>query len=170
LLGGLGWANSPRDGEGKPLVLTAERRAIVVYVDAASGWAARLADVAEQLDGSMPPSAVAEVDPDPALPTLPAPGAQPVDLYRRTHDAQAAYAALRDLALEVERTHVPQALVGLHEGLVLPAVAAHLAWAEGVLAWIGAPESLAAEDVWTMRDEAHVTLAALQEAVADRWR
>jgi hypothetical protein len=166
VLGFLGWANSPRDGGRRPLLLTAERRAVRSYLATAEGWAGRLAETGRGLEHLMPPEAKVMAGEDAALPTLPAPGEQPPDLYRRTHDAQAAYESLQRLAAEVERAQVPGALAGMHRGLVLPALEAHLLWADGVLAHVGAPESVSAGDLAALRDEAGSALAALEEALA----
>jgi hypothetical protein len=176
-LGLLGRANSPRDGEGRPLLLTPERRAILRYLEAARGWAERLAEAGERLDGLMPVGSApkdkaADPPPTPAAgtdapgkedETPPEPEAQPADLYRRAHEAQAARTALEDLAREAERARVPDALVGLHGGAVLAAVEAHLDWADGVLAWIGAPASVDPGSLAALRDEARDALASLEE-------
>jgi hypothetical protein len=166
VLGFLGWANSPRDGDGRPLLLTAERRAVLRYLDTAEGWAERMSEAGRRLEGLMPPEARTVAGEDPALPTLPAPGEQPADLYRRTHDAQAAHEALQGLAAEVERAQAPDALAGLHQGLVLPALEAHLLWADGVLAHVGAPKSVSADDLAALREDARARLTALEEALA----
>jgi hypothetical protein len=166
VLGFLGWANSPRDGEGRPLLLTAERRAVLRYLNTAEGWAGQLEEVGKRLESLMPPVVKVVEAEDQALPTLPAPGEQPVDLYRRTHDAQAACTALQALAAEVERAQVPDALAGLHQGLVLPALEAHLLLADGVLAHVGAPESVSVEDLAVLYQDAGSALAALEEALA----
>jgi hypothetical protein len=50
--------------------------------------------------------------------------------------------------------------------LVLPALEAHLLWADGVLAHIGAPESLSAKDLAALQDAAGDALADLEEALA----
>jgi hypothetical protein len=166
VLGFLGWANSPRDGDGRPLLLTAERRAVLRYLNTAEGWTEGLAKTGKCLEGLMPPEAKVVAGKDAILPTLPAPGEQPPDLYRRTHDAQAAYETLQGLAAEVERAQVPDALAGLHQELVLPALEAHLLWADGVLALVGAPESVSAEDLSAQQKNAGDALAALEEALA----
>jgi hypothetical protein len=166
VLGFLGWANSPRDGDGRPLLLTAERRAVLRYLNTAEGWAERLAETGKRLESLMPPEANVIEGEDSALPTLAAPGEQPPDLYRRTHDAQAACTALQALAAEVEQTQVPDALAGLHQGLVLPALETHLLWADGVLAHVGAPESVSVENLAALHDKAGDALAALEEALA----
>jgi hypothetical protein len=166
VLGFLGWANSPRDGDGRPLLLTAERRAVLRYLNTAEEWSERLAETGKRLEGLMPPDVRTVTGEDPVLPTLPAPEEQPVDLYRRTHDAQGAYDVLQALAAEVERAQVPDALAGLHQGLVLPALEAHLLWADGVLAHVGAPESVSAENLSTLRGDARATLIAVEEALA----
>jgi hypothetical protein len=165
VLGFLGWANSPRDGDGRPLLLTTERRAVLRYLNTAENWSGRLAETGKRLEGLMPPEAKVVEGKDAALPTLPAPEEQPTDLYRRTHDVQAACTALQALAAEVERAQVPDALAGLHQGLVVPALEAHLVWADGILAHIGAPESLSAEDLAALRQNAGSALAALEEAL-----
>jgi hypothetical protein len=166
VLGLLGWANSPRDGDGRPLLLTTERRTVLRYLDTADGWTERMSEAGQRLEELMPPETKIVAGQDTALPTLPAPGEQPPDLYRRTHDAQEAYEALQGLAVEVERARVPDALTGLHRGLVLPALEAHLEWADGVLAHIGAPESASAGDLAALRENAGDALAALEEALA----
>jgi hypothetical protein len=165
VLGFLGWANSPRDGDGRPLLLTSERRAVLRYLNTAEGWTERMSEAGRRLEGLMPPETKIVAGQDTALPTLPAPGEQPADLYGRTHDAQVALAALQGLASEVERAQVPDALAGLHQGLVLPALEAHLFWADSVLAHVGAPESVSAEDLAVLRDDAGARLAALEEAL-----
>lgn len=165
VLGFLGWANSPRDGEGRPLLLTSERRAVLRYLNTVEGWVGRLAETGKRLEGLMPSQVKVVEGKDAALPTLPAPDEQPSDLYGRTHDAQAACAALQGLASEVERAQVPDALAGLQQGLVLPALEAHLFWADGVLAHVGAPESVSAEDLAVLRGDARATLVALEEAL-----
>ena len=97
VLGFLGWANSPRGGDGRPLLLTAERRAVLRYLNTAEGWVERLTETGERLESLMPPEAKVVEGEDAILPTLPAPGEQPVDLYQRTHDAQAACTALQGI-------------------------------------------------------------------------
>jgi hypothetical protein len=166
VLGLLGWANSPRDGDGRPLLLTTERRTVLRYLDTADGWTERMSEAGQRLEELMPPETKIVAGQDTALPTLPAPLEQPTDLYRRTHDAQAACTALQALAAEVERAQVPDALAGLHQGLVLPALEAHLLWVDGVLAHVGAPESVSAEDLAVLRKNARDVLAALEEALA----
>ena len=66
----------------------------------------------------------------------------------------------------MEQARVPDALAGLHQGLVLPALEAHLLWADGVLAHIGAPESVSAEDLAVLQKNVGDALAALEEALA----
>lgn len=158
VLGLLGWANSPRTAEGRPLFLSPERRAILRYLDTAGDWAGRLADVGALLDGLMPPTENSE------LPTPPSPEAQPANLYRRTHDARKARTALEDLAREVERERVPDALVGLHD-LVVGALEAHLAWADSVLVYVGAPEAVDPGELAALQAEARAALEALRKAL-----
>jgi len=98
------------------------------------------------------------------LPTPPPPDAQPVDLYQRTHDARKARTALEDLAREVERERVPDALVGLH-GLVVGALEAHLDWADGVLAYVGAPEAADPDELAALQTRAYTALEALRQTL-----
>ena len=164
-LGFLGWANSPRDGAGRPLLLNPERRAILRYLDTAAGWADRLAQVGALLDGLMPPEPPAPAV-DSALPTLPPPEEQPVDLYQQTHDARQARDALGRLAREMERAEVPDALIGLH-GLAGRALDAHLAWADGVLIYVGAPEAVDPAELAQLRAGAQAALRDLEGALGE---
>ena len=164
-LGFLGWANSPLDPDGRPLLLNPERRAILRYLDAAAAWADRLAEVGVLLDGLMPPELPSDADDaDSALPTVPAPAEQSADLYRQTHEARQAFDALQELAQEMERARTPDALIGLHE-LVGRALEAHLAWADGVLVYVGAPEAVNPAELARLRDDAQAALSDLEETL-----
>lgn len=191
VMGWLGWANSPRGGDGRPLLLTPERRAVRRYLDAARDWAARMGEVGETLDrltpaaeesgpdatptekvltlpeGTLVPTETLTVELPPAaeLPTLTAPEARPADLYQRVHTAQAAHAVLEEIARQVERTVVPEALVGLRDARVLPALEAHIAWCEAVLVYAGAPEAVEPARLAELQAQAHAALAALREAL-----
>lgn len=187
VLGRLGWANSPRGGDGRPLLLTPERRAVRRYLDTAAAWAARMRGVGETLDGLTPVGSslgsASEVEatavltltevvtavalpPAAELPMPAAPVSPPGDLYRRVHAAQAAREALEGIEREVERTAAPEALVGLRDAFVLPALEAHVAWSDGVLAYVGAPESVRPDELMGLQAGAHAALAALEEALA----
>jgi hypothetical protein len=158
IVGLVGWANSPRDGEGNALLLSPQRRAMLGYLNAARGWATRLRVAAVQLDELMPPRV--EPAPTPPMPQE----AQPESLYRRSQEAQEARDALERLAREAERRRVPGPLVGLHE-LVLAALGAHLEWADAALRYVGAPEEVTTEELAALRSQAYAALERLERAV-----
>lgn len=160
-VGLVGWANSPRDGEGSVLLLSPQRRAVLRYLTASRGWVRRLRDVAERLDGLMP----AQVAPATAS-TPTQPDSQPGDLYRRSREAQDARDALEQLAREIERRQVPEPLVGLHE-LVLVALEAHLEWVDATLRYVGAPEEVTSEELTALRAGAYAALGRLEEVSAN---
>lgn len=189
-LGWLGWANSPRGSDGRPLLLTPERRAIRRYLQSAAGWAMRLEEVGETLDRLTPPSlgvqeetrtppdtltlsdtltltGVLTVELPPAV-TLPAP-ATPValsaDLYRRVQEAQKAREALLDIGRQVERTAVPDALAGLRDTFIVPALGAHVAWCDAVLVYAGAPDAVEPGQLTSLQAQAHAALEALNQAL-----
>lgn len=189
-LGLLGWANSPRDGDGRPLLLTPERRAIRRYLSAAAGWTMRLEEVGETLDELTPLSLAVQEEtqtpPDtltlsdtltltgvltvelPPAVTLPAP-ATPValsaDLYRRVQEAQKAQEALLDIGRQIERTAVPDALAGLRDTFIVPALRAHVAWCDAVLVYAGAPDAIEPARLAALQAQAHAALEALNQAL-----
>lgn len=187
----IGWINTPFGDDGKPLFLSPERRAILRYIESAGRWAGRLQKVEEMLDDLTPPTPVPPtpsptpvvqstpavtsteaVTPTPVLTatipgtvapliTLPAPASQAGDLYERAHNAREAYQELSDLAQEIERTRVPDALIGLH-GLVVQALETHLLWAEGILTYAGAPDAVDPYNLAFLRLEAMAALDTLE--------
>lgn len=161
IVGFVGWANSPRDGEGNVLLLSPQRRAVLRYLTASRGWARRLRNVAVRLDGLMP-AQVASVSA--STPTQP--DSQPGDLYRRSREAQDARDALEQLAREIERRRVPEPLVGLHE-LVLVALQDNLEWTDATLRYVGAPEEVTSEELTALRAGAYAALERLEEVIAN---
>jgi hypothetical protein len=153
----VGLAVSPRI-DGHPLLLSPQRRAILHYMNWCRGWADRLAELESRLDGLMPEpeSAVATVQPAPS----------PGDLYHRAQQAEAALRTATVLQLEAERAAVPVPMVGLHN-LVSASAQAHIAWAEAVAAYVGAPSSETASGLAELRQAAVETLASLEEALDD---
>jgi hypothetical protein len=160
----LGWANSPHDVGGRPLLLSPERREVLYYLEAAGAWAETLAEAGVSLDSLTPVEPPAPEDS--SLPQLPAPEEQASDLYDRVRQARLARAALEDLAREVEQRRVPEAMAGLHS-LVTRALEAHLAWAEAMLAHVGAPDSVDAAELGQLRADAHEALQTLEETLPD---
>ncbi len=150
----VGLAVSPRDADGHPLLLSPQRRAILHYLKWCGDWTDRLADLEGRLDGLMP----ARANPQPA----PSPG----DLYRRAQQAEEALRTATALQLEAERAAVPPPMVGVHN-LVTAAAQAHTAWAEAVVAYVGAPSPEGATALTDLRQAAVDALTRLQEVLND---
>lgn len=168
-LGLLGWVNTPHDDEGLPLILNPERRAILNYLNDVEGWVSQFEAAGKQLDGLMPPGSSTDTSgAEPAsgavLPTAPPPAMQPEDLYQRSHEAQQAREALETLARDVDLVRVPDPLIGLH-GIVIRTVETHLIWADGVLAYVGAPDSVDHGDLALARTDALAILEDLKETL-----
>lgn len=169
ILGLLGWVNTPHDDEGLPLILNPERRAILNYLNAAEGWVGQFEEMGKQLDGLMPRDSLTatpggESTSGAVLPTAPPPAMQPEGLYQRSHEAQEAREALETLAREVQLARVPDPLIGLH-GIVVRAVETHLIWADGVLACVGAPDSVDHGELALARTDALAILEDLEETL-----
>lgn len=147
----VGLAASPRDASGHPLLLSPERRAVLHYLNRSRDWARRLESLQSRLDALTPGGDFQ-------------PAASPGDLYRQAQEAQRILDALDAIRREVERARVPPSMVGVHD-LVTASVQAHLAWAEAISAYIGAPSPQGMQGVAQLRQEAVQSLAQLMTAL-----
>jgi len=160
----VGIAASPRNAEGRPLLLSPERRAILRYRRLVGNWAGRLEEVAARCDRLTPVQSGEDREGSGELPTPPVPASIPGDLYGKAHQAQEALEVATTLQVEVERARVPATMVGLH-GLVTAAVEAHVEWAGAVLSYVGAPGPVQVERLTELRRVALEALGLLREAL-----
>jgi len=147
----VGLVVSPRDADGRPLLLSPQRRAILQYLKWYREWTDRLADLESRLDELMPES-TGRIQPAPV----------PGELYQRARQTEEVLRTASALQLEAERVNVPPPMAGLHN-LVTIASQAHAAWAEAVVAEVGAPSPEGAAALADLRQAAVDTLIRLQE-------
>ena len=158
VLGLVGWANTPIDDHGHPLLLTPQRRAIRRYLDRSARWSEAMDEVARELERLMPEEAEIE--------GVPPPADRPTDLYRRTQLARRAQVQLEQLARQVERARPPAGLAGLEE-VVLEALEAEVAWSQATASRIGAPDAVSAAALAERRAATWAALARLREALVN---
>jgi hypothetical protein len=151
----IGQGASPRDAAGHPLLLSPQRRAVLHYLNRCRDWAGRLEILRGRLDRLTP---AANGDRQPA--------ASAGDLYRLTQQAQDALDDAALLLREVEQTGVPAPMTGVYN-LAIASAQAHLAWAEAVNAYIGAPSAQAAQDLAAKQKAAHNALDAFIKALEE---
>lgn len=120
----VGVASSPRDVTGRPLLLSPERRAILIFLRRAEGWEVELRRILADLDRLAEDIRIAPA---------------PENLYDRARRAQSALDRARALEKEISRAVVPETIQGLHR-LALEAAVRTREYAGSVSDRIGVPE------------------------------
>jgi hypothetical protein len=118
ILGVIGWLSSPVNGNGRPVLLLPDVKAVEDYRRQAGDWTDRL----RLLDGQ--------------LATLLAGNSG--DLLGQSRAAQNIFEDCLNLVREIDFTSTPPALVGLRESLVNASLA-NLEASRGALRWVSMP-------------------------------
>jgi hypothetical protein len=186
LIGGLGIASSPIVN-GHPVLLSPERLALKIYLDAATVWQQRFTEIDRQLALIDLPSAVSSVTASTAtvitaspivtgaplvitvppaipLPTLTAPISWPDNLYDRAQQADRLVADLAALDADQQNSEVPPALNALHT-LVRSTLQAFARWSTAALDVIGAPTPDNVNTLQVSRELAQAALAEFRRAL-----
>jgi hypothetical protein len=137
LLSVLGSFVSPRDVDGKPILLSPEVKAVEDYRRSAQSWMGQL----RTLDGEI----VGLLQTD-----------RQGDLFTQSRQAQQMLQHAVDLAKEVDQTQTPAAALGYHEQMY-SATISYLEAARSGMRWVSAPEQ-------TRKDEAQAKLSQAQAA------
>lgn len=146
---GLGTGVTPRDGEGRPMLLSPSLRAAEMYRRRAARWTERMAAVDLHLSALL---AVEET-------------ADATELYAQTQEMQEVGEETADLAREVGASSVPVALVGLRE----QSRAAADAYLEATLLtarWLSAPSESSRREALEALRSARALRVTLE---ASRW-
>jgi hypothetical protein len=146
LLGMIGYFVSPRNDDGRPVLLSPEVRAVEQYRRLVSGWAADWRAVDATMQGTLKTN-----DGD--------------KLLSISQDAQRSFDQAVSIAQEVDATTSPASLIGLHDQATLTAqtyVSANLA----VARWVSAPSAENRSAAEQALAEASDKLAALE---ANEW-
>ena len=163
----IGYQTSPYVG-GRPVLLNRQNYQIKQYLDQTHHWLAGLKTANNTLGPILPPTEPGEVDdgtPGPDDRAYPTPMARPGDVYALSRTARQAQDALLAVKREVERTNVPETMIGLHS-LVINAVDAHLALTRTTLESIAAPTSAAA--ALATKEQADQSLRLLEDALVQQ--
>lgn len=120
----IGISSSPRSMEGRPLLLSPERRAVLRFLRQADRWERELRGILDLLD-----------DLSEEIRMAPA----PENLYERAHRAQDALERIRSLEQDMARARVPETMTALH-GLAMNAAEKTREYAEEVASRVGVPE------------------------------
>ncbi len=115
----LGYFVSPRDEEGKPVLLLPEVKEMELYRRAANSWI----EAFQMLD-----SRIAMISAN-----------SQADLFSQSREAQNVLQLAVRLAQEIDRTEFPPSAVSLHEELVSTSLS-YLESARVLMKWVGAPE------------------------------
>lgn len=138
LLSVTGFIVSPRDGDGRPILLSPDVKAVEDYRQSAQSWMEQL----RTLDGEI--AGLLQTD-------------NHGDLFTQSRQAQQMLQHAVDLAKQVDQTQTPAAALGYHEQ-IYSASMAYLEAARAGMRWVSAPEQ-------SRKDEAQ---AKLSQAQAER--
>lgn len=145
LLAVLGYVASPRTGDGRPVLLLPDVRAIELYRRATATWTADWRDIGETLAGLL--------------------DRQEAPLLDQSRTAQEAFAESVAVARRLESTEAPVALLGLHDQAMAVA-AAHVDASTAVNRWLSGPSAENLSAAHEAVEQARTLLAALQ---ANQW-
>jgi hypothetical protein len=138
----LGYQASPRDETGRPVLLLPDVRAVELYRRSAVRWTGQWQEIGASL---------AEVLTEDGQQLLP-----------RSREAQRAFDRAVALALQVDGTEAPSALLGLHEQAMANSDA-HIQASAAVARWLSAPTEenrVAAEAALEAADTAQAAFAS----------
>lgn len=137
LLSIVGYFASPRDRDGKPILLSPEVKAVEDYRRSAQSWMDQLRVLDSQIAGVMQTE-------------------NQGDLFTQSRQAQEMLQHAVDLAKQVDQTRTPAAALGYHEQMYAASIA-YLEAARAAMRWVSAPEQ-------ARKDEAQAKLSQAQAA------
>lgn len=120
LLSVIGFIVSPSDGDGRPILLSPDVKAVEDYRWSAQAWMEQL----RTLDGEI--AGILQTD-------------NQGDLFTQSQQVQQMLQHAVDLAKQVDQTQTPAAALGYHEQMYSAAMA-YLEAARAVMRWVSAPE------------------------------
>lgn len=142
LLSIVGFFVSPRDGEGKPILLSPEVKAMEDYRRSAQYWMDQL----RALDGEI--AGLLQTDRD-------------GDLFTQSRQAQQMLEHAVDLAKQVDQTQTPAAALGYHEQMYTATIT-YLEAARSGMRWVSAPEQARKDEALAKLDQARAARNTLE--------
>lgn len=163
----LGLTHSPRV-RGRPILLTRENRAIMLYLDQAEAWERTLQNELERLSALTPQNTPVPQETPGTLPRLPT-ASGPGDLYARSRLAREATDNLEKIRREMDTANVPLPLISLH-ALAIDAAQDALNLAGEIAAYIGAPSEERRQTIAKGETKARGSLEKLRQAIRNKRR
>lgn len=120
LLSVIGFIISPRDGDGRPILLSPDVKAVEDYRRSAQAWMEQLRILNGEIAGLL------QTD-------------NQGDLFTQSRQTQQMLQHAVDLAKQVDQTQTPAAALGYHEQMYSAAMA-YLEAARAAMRWVSAPE------------------------------
>ncbi len=143
LLSIVGYFASPRDRDGKPILLSPEVKAVEDYRRSAQSWLDQLQLLNSQVAGVMQTE-------------------NQGDLFTQSRQAQEMLQHAVDLAKQVDQTQTPAAALGYHEQMYTASMA-YLEAARAAMRWVSAPEQLRKDDAQTKLSQAQAARKTLED-------
>jgi hypothetical protein len=143
LLSIVGYLASPRDRDGKPILLSPEVKAVEDYRRSAQSWLDQL----RTLDGEI--AGLLQTD-------------NQGDLFTQSRQAQQMLQHAVDLAKQVDQTQTPAAALGYHEQMYGAAMV-YLEAARSGMRWVSAPEPSRKEDAQAKLGQAQAARKTLED-------
>jgi hypothetical protein len=140
----LGAVVSPRDDNGRPVLLLPEVKAFEDYRCLAHGWLDRLRGLDSEISGVL-----SEGDHG--------------DLFTQSRKAQQLLQDAVNLAQEVDRVKVPAAAVGIHDQIYTTALA-YLEIARLTVRWVGVPDQAQKDAINSKLDQVRTDRLALEKS------
>lgn len=138
----VGFFASPRDGEGKPILLSPEVKAVEDYRRSAQSWMEQLRALDSEISGLL------KTDKE-------------GDLFTQSRQAQQMLEHAVDLAKLVDQTQTPAAALGYHEQMYA-ATMSYLEAARAGMRWVSAPEQLRKDEAQAKLDLARAARNTLE--------
>jgi hypothetical protein len=143
LLSIVGYFASPKDRDGKPILLSPEVKAVEDYRRSAQSWLDQL----RTLDGEI--AGLLQTD-------------SQGDLFTQSRQAQQMLQHAVDLAKQVDQKQTPAAALGYHEQIYAAAMA-YLEAARAGMRWVSAPEGSRKEDAQGKLGQAQAARKTLED-------
>lgn len=139
----LGYFISPRDRDGKPILLSPEVKAVEDYRRSAQSWMDQLGTLEGEIAGLLQTDSQG-------------------DLFTQSRQAQQMLQHAVDLAKRIDQTQTPAAAIGYHEQMYAAAMA-FLEAARAGMRWVSAPEPSRKEDAQVKLGQAQAARKILED-------
>lgn len=138
----IGFFVSPRDGEGKPILLSPEVKAVEDYRRYAQFWMQQLRALDSEIAGLLQTDRAG-------------------DLFTQSRQAQQMLEHAVELAKQVDQTQTPAAALGYHEQMYA-ATMNYLEAARAGMRWVSAPEQARKDEALAKLDQSRAARKTLE--------